>query len=237
MKIKKVLYTDEEKYYWKSGELHTSSGSIKEEDIKTKPKVKSNRNKLLTVIPANFLDNFEKIKRGPQTMTLKDMGEIIIRANINKNSNVLEIGTGSGALTCVLSQIANSVVSYEIREDHFKIAEKNIKELEIENVKLINKDASQGIEEKDFDAAVIDIKEPWLVINEVEKAVKSGSYIVSYSPSINQTDLLIKEALKNQNVIIIKTIEVIEREWDTKKMHPKMRMLGHTAFLTFIRKI
>lgn len=238
MKIKKVVYSEGNKFYWKAGDLHTQLGFITEEELKTKSRV-TNKNKEFIITNASFLDNFEKIKRGPQIMLPKDIGPILTRTSLNKNSKVLEIGTGSGALTCCLAQFVKSVVSYEIREDHLKIAEKNLEDFEIKNVKLINKDATKGIKEKDFDSAIIDIKEPWLVIDEVEKSLKPGAYICSYSPSITQSDLLVKQAEKNTNLLVINTIEVIEREWDIqgRVVHPKMRMLGHTAFLTFIRKI
>lgn len=238
MKIKKVVYTKENKFYWKSGDLHTQLGLVTEEELKTKQKVK-NKDTEFIITNAGFLDNFEKLKRGPQIMLPKDIGPIITGTNLNKNSKVLEIGTGSGALTCFLSQFVKSIISYEIRPDHLTIAEKNLEDFEIKNVKLINKDAILGIKEKDFDAAIIDIKEPWLVIDNVEKVLKSSGYIVSYSPSITQSDLLVKQAEKNSNLKVIKTTETIEREWDIqgKVVHPKMRMLGHTAFLTFIRKL
>jgi len=235
MKIKKILIHKDKKFYWKSGDLHTQFGLIKGSDIKTKPIVYSNKGIEFQVIPASFLDNLEKIKRGPQIMLPKDIGIIITRANINKDSKVLEIGTGSGVLTAFLAKIAKQVVSYEIREDHYKIAKKNLEELGIKNIKLINQDASLKIKEKNFDVAVIDIKQPWNVIKNVSLVLKSGAYIASYSPSINQTQLLLKE-VKKLNLTHLKTVEILEREWDTIKNHPVPRIVAHTAFISFLRK-
>ena len=239
MKIKKVLFHKEKKYYWKEGDLHTEHGLVTEKDIQTKSKVQTHKGKDFIVFPASFLDNMEKIKRGPQIMTPKDIGEIVIRTGISKDSKVLEIGAGSGALTSFMARIAKQVVSYEIREDHAKIVEKNLKDLEITNVKLIKKDASEKIIEKNFDVATIDVMEPGTVINNVEKSLKKGGYIVSYSPSIPQIQSLIKEVNENKNLRVLKTLETIERPWDFKGrvIHPEFRIMGHTAFLTFIRKI
>ena len=172
-------------------------------------------------------------------MSPKDIGEIIVRTGMNKDSKVLEIGSGSGALTSFIARIAKEVISYDIREDHTKIVEKNLKNLEINNVTLITKDASKEIKEKDFDIATIDVKEPWTVLENVSEALKSGGYIVSYSPSLTQSNQVIKEAKQNPDLIVLDTIETIERKWDITKLilHPQIRMIGHTAFLTFIRKI
>lgn len=239
MKIKKVLFHKGKKYYWKEGDLHTEHGLITEKDIQTKSKAQTHKGKTFIIFPASFLDNLEKMKRGPQIMTPKDIGEIVIRTGMNKESKVLEVGSGSGALTSFMGRIAKQVVSYEIRKDHAKIVEKNLKDLEITNVKLVNKDASEKIIEKSFDIATIDVMEPWNIINNVEKSLKSGGYIVSYSPSIPQVEALINTVSENPNLRVLKTLETIERPWDFKGkvIHPEFRILGHTAFLTFIRKI
>jgi tRNA (adenine57-N1/adenine58-N1)-methyltransferase catalytic subunit len=239
MKIKKVLFHKGKKYYWKSGDLHTEHGLVTEKDVQTKSKVQFHKGKDFIVFPASFLDNMEKIKRGPQIMTPKDIGEIITRTGMNKESKVLEVGSGSGALTSFMARIVKQVVSYEIRKDHEKIVEKNLKDLEITNVKLVNADASEIIKEKNFDIATIDIAEPWTAINNIEKALNSGGYIVSYSPSISQVENLIKEVNKNSNLRVLKTLETIERPWDIngRVVRPEFRIMGHTAFLTFIRKI
>ena len=239
MKIKKILFHKENKYYWKEGDLHTEYGLVKEEDIKTKSNMKSHKEKDFIAIPASFLDNLEKMKRGPQVMTAKDIGEIITRTGMNKDSKVLEIGAGSGVLILFMARIAKQIVSYEIREDHVKVVEKNLKDFEITNVELKNLDASIEIKEKDFDIATIDIMEPWTVINNAENSLRSGGYIVSYSPSITQVENLVKSANDNPNLIVLKTLETIERPWDIKGriVHPEFRIMGHTAFLTFIRKI
>jgi tRNA (adenine57-N1/adenine58-N1)-methyltransferase catalytic subunit len=239
MKIKKVLFHKGKKYYWKEGDLHTEHGLITENDIQTKSKVQTHKGKDFIVFPASFLDNMEKMKRGPQIMTPKDIGEIITRTGMNKESKVLEIGAGSGALTSFMARIVKQVVSYEIRKDHEKIVEKNLKDFEITNVKLVNADASEKIIEKNFDIATIDVVEPWTVIDNIEKSLKSGGYIVSYSPSISQVQNLVEKINENPNLRVLKTLETIERPWDIRGriVHPEFRIMGHTAFLTFIRKI
>lgn len=236
MKFKKVLYSKDKKYYWKEGDLHTEFGLIKERAIKSKKSALSNKGIKFHITDANIIDNLEKLKRGPQIMLPKDIGFIIAKAGINKNSKILEIGTGSGMLSIYLASIAKEVVSYEKRNDHYKLAQKNLEDFNFKNIKLINKDASQKIKEKNFDIAIIDIQEPWSVIKQVKKTLKSGSFIFSYCPSIPQITELVNRL---EDLKLISITELIERNWDfqDKAIHPKFRMLGHTGFLILMRKI
>ena len=58
------------------------------------------------------------MKRGPQIIYPKDISQIVIEANISSSSKVLEIGTGSGALTLYLLNILNgsgSLTTLDIR--------------------------------------------------------------------------------------------------------------------------
>ena len=46
------------------------------------------------------------------------------------------------------------------------------------------------------------------------KALKSGGYLVSYSPTIPQAMDFANAILERKDFAIIKTSEVIEREWE-----------------------
>ena len=75
------------------------------------------------------------------------------------------------------------------------------------------------------------------IARETKKVLKKGGFVVSYSPNINQTQQFVK-ALTDK-FSYEKTIEVIEREWTIKDrvLRPKMKDIGHTAFLSFARLI
>ena len=239
--IKKILKWKDKKFYWKENDLHTSYGLFKGEDIKNaKPGsiIKSNTGYELNVLPATFLDKVEKLKKGPQSIPLKDIGSIIVYSGLTKDSIVVDAGAGSGILACLLATFAKEVTTYEIREDFVKIVNKNIEALELKNIKVKNKDVTKGIDEKEVDLITLDMGSPWEAIPEAEKALKHGGILVSYSPSTPQVSDFIK-ALNPKKFQVLKVIELIEREWDfdDRKIHPKYRMLGHSGFLTFVRKI
>ncbi len=240
--IKKILITNEgKKFYVRdlSKDFHTQFGYIKAKDLRKNGKVISNTKKEFFVFTPSFIDAYKKIKRMPQIITLKDLGIIIAETGINSKSKIIDAGTGSGALACFLANITKEVVSYEIRKDFLKVAEHNKKLLNLKNLRIKNKDIYQGIDEKNIDLITLDLPEPWKVLKYADKALKVGGFIVSYSPTIPQVMDFVNDINKNKNLIHIKTIEIIQREWDIRErvVRPKTSIINHTGFLTFVRKV
>lgn len=236
--IKKILIDDKgNKYYWSSGDLHTSLGKVKEADIKKGEKVASHLGKEFLVLDATFLDKTERIERGPAVISRKDIGNIIVTTGINKDSKIVDIGTGSGMLALYLANISSSVTSYEKNKQFYETAKKNAEKLDIK-ITIKNRDALEGIDEKDLDVITIDLKEPWLFLPYAAKAIKSGGFCVAYVPHIHQVQELYKEAIKHQ-FYVAKVSETIEREWviDELKSRPQSTGILHTGFLAFLRRI
>ena len=233
--IKKVLIDPEgEKIYWRNGDLHTRFGVIKEKEIKNGV-VKSHIGKEFLVYDAYFVDRVERIKRGPAVMLNKDVGLIIANTGINAKSKILEAGTGSGRLTAFLANISGNITSYEHKKEIFELAKRNLDDLKLK-VKLKNKDIYEGVDEKNLDAIILDLAEPWKVLKHAEKALKCGGFLVAYLPNITQVIQLVRSL--NSPFILDKVEEVIEREWYVDdRLRPVNTILGHTAFLVFVRKI
>jgi len=236
--MKKILIDKKgRKYLWDKGDLHTSQGIVKEEDIKKGKKVKSHIKKEFLVYPASFTDELKKIKRGPAIMLPKDVGAIIAYTGINKESVVLDAGAGSGVLSSHLAGIVKKVVSYERNKEFFKIAKKNFDFLNLKNISLKEKDIYKKIDEKNLDLITLDLAEPWKVLKSAGNALKEGGFLVSYLPNVTQVIKLVKEA-KKFSFIHERTIELIEREWHIEdlRVRPKSQMIGHTGFLCFFRR-
>jgi tRNA (adenine57-N1/adenine58-N1)-methyltransferase catalytic subunit len=227
------------KYLVEEGEdLHCSHGMVRWADIATFGEgsvVKSNKGAEFRVIPPSIVDYIAKAKRGPQAMTLKDMGLIAAYSGICSGSHVLEAGTGSGLFTMYLAHIVQpaDVVTYEVREDFQKIAKKNFERFRIKNIRAELRDIYEGVEDKVFDAVFLDLAEPWKVIPHIREKLRVGGTLISYSPSINQSRQ-IAESLSDYRH---ETFETILRHWKPDKMSPDTRMLGHTGFLTVARKL
>jgi len=222
-------------------DFHSSEGIISKKDLKKKDgsTVKSSMNKEFVVFTSDFSDDFKRIKRLPQVIPLKDIGVIISETGIGKTSKVLDSGTGSGAVACMMGHLVKEVVSYDIKKEHVDIAKQNVKMLGLKNVKIKNKSIYKDVDEKDMDLFVLDVPEPWNAIRSAEKALRVGGFLVSYSPCVPQVMDFVNTISINKNFIMVKTIEIIERKWDVRerKVRPKSAGIGHSGFLTFIRKI
>ena len=236
-KIKKILINEETAYFWKSGDLHTKDGMFKAKALeKAKNKIVSNSKKEFYVIEPGFNDRLRKIKRAPQIIMQKDIGLILSNSDINKDSIVLDAGTGSGALAANLSQFVKKVVSYEIRKDFCKLAKENFEFLGLDNIELKNKDVYKNISEKNLDLVVLDLPEPHRALNNCYKSMKRGSFLVCYLPSLTQVQELLKYT-KNK-FLLIKISELAEKEWlvEERRIRP-LSVSPITAFLVFLRKI
>jgi len=116
---------------------------------------------------------------------------------------------------------------------------KNLKKANLEkSVETKLKDVTRGISEKDLDAVILDIPNPWDAIKHAYKALRPGGYLCTYSPLSSQVENTVKE-IKKHNFIEVFTVENIQRKMvvSEKGMRPSFDMLGHTGYLTFARKV
>jgi len=187
-------------------------------------------------------DKLLGLKRKAQIILPKDIAHILLECSIQSGHNVLEAGIGSGSLTTALANAVSpggKVYSYDNRDDFIKHAIKNLKQAGLnEMVQTKNKDITKGINEKNLDAVIFDIPNPWDAVGHAWNALKTGGYLCCYSPLISQVEKTVKE-IKKHGFIEIKTIENIQREMvvSERGTRPSFNMLGHTGYLTFARKV
>lgn len=239
--IKKILIEKNsgKRFYVKELEdFHTSFGAIKGPDLKSnKTEVKSASGNAFWTIEPTFSDLWENLQRGPQVVTPKDIGLILAKTGINRNSSVVDAGGGSGALCLSLANVCKEITVYEINPEHHGLLQKNINLFGLENINLKQADVYAGIKEKDIDLITLDLPEPWKAIEHAEKALKPGGHLVIYLPNISQITMFIDSAKKTR-IKVIETVELLERKWKIEGniIRPEFQMLGHTGFLTFCRK-
>ena len=188
------------------------------------------------------------MKRGPQIIYPKDVAQIVLESNIHNSSKVLEIGSGSGALTLYLyTLLKNTGVLYSL--DSSKInqrrADKTISrfistltdennDITFINDELVNFDF-KTLNGK-IDAIITDIPEPWEFFNN-NKIMNNVSW-VSYLPSMTQV-MRMNDVLKVQQFQNIEIKEVILRDWvvDEKIVRPSNKLVSHTGFLVSAKYI
>lgn len=231
-------------YYYKegNGDFHCKEGFVKKEELESdKIIVVSNTNREFIMFDGNKFDLTQKFKRGPQLITPKDLGYVAARCYLGKTDFVVEAGSGSGAATCFFANIVKKVNSYEIKEDHLKIAKKNVETMGLDNVEFFNIDLAENIEnEKDIDLLFLDMPEPNSVLSKKLDCVKRGAYIVCYVPSISQIQEITKLTSERDDLYFEEISEVILRHWKVweRVSRPEHRKeIDHTVFLVFIRKI
>ena len=244
-----LLYIDRRRSYLVravEGEvLHTHKGVIDLGSLVGKrygEYVESHRGERFWILKPLIYDLITSFRRKTQVIYAKDMGLILVYAGIGPGSLVVEGGTGSGFLTAMLAyhvRPSGRVYSYEIREEFLKLAKRNLESAGLlEYVELKNKDITEGIDEVGVDAVVLDLATPWKAVPHAHRSLKGGGVFVSFSPTIEQV-VKTSEALSQHGFIDVWTIEALVREYKVKKgeTRPEMRMIGHTGYITFARKI
>lgn len=177
---------------------------------------------------------FDKLKRGPQVILPKDAALILAYSGISSGQKILDAGTGSGWLAIFLARLVypGEVYTYEKRKEFYKIARKNIDISGLKNIKLFNADIEKAKIKEKFDLITLDLKQPYKLIEKLDKNLKKRGTFVIYSPNIEQ----IKESVQIFEKLgyETKTFENIVREWQIGfSTHPIHSGILHTGFICF----
>jgi len=182
-----------------------------------------------------------EMPRGAQVIYPKDLGPILILADVHPGARVLESGVGSGALTMTLLRAVGptgSVVGYELREDFAGRARGNVEAFCGPDVplRIEVRDVYEGIDERDLDRILLDVPEPWRVVDHAAAALRPGGILLAYLPTITQVARL-REALTDSPFGLTESLEVLQRSWHVERqsVRPDHRMVAHTGFLTHTR--
>lgn len=248
-----VLFTDRKhrRYLvtlFPGGEWHSHAGMLPHDEVIGKPEgcaIRTNKNMEITVLRPTREDFALKMKRGAQVVYPKDQAMIAALADIRPGCTVVEAGAGSGALTMALLDAvgpAGRVISYERREDHLEIAEKNVDRWyggRPANWEPRLGDLGDDLASLECHRLVLDMLEPWLVVDQAAKALAPGGIVLAYMPTVPQV-MRFTEALDDHGSFgPAKTTETLVRGWDVAGLavRPGHRMVAHTAFLTTARRV
>lgn len=182
-----------------------------------------------------------KMPRGAQVIYPKDLGPILMLADIFPGAKVLESGVGSGALTMTLLRAigpTGQVLGYELRDDFADRARRNVESFLGPDIplQLEVRDVYDGIDTDDLDRVILDLPEPWRVVKHAESALRPGGILLSYLPTIGQV-MRLREELDGSAFGMVESLEVLQRGWhiDGQSVRPDHRMVAHTGFLTHAR--
>ncbi len=180
----------------RAGERHSiHSGLIPHDDLIGRPEgvvVTTQMGARLLAVRPTFAEQVTGRRRQTQPIYPKDLGAILMGADIHPGARVLEAGTGTGALTMAALRAVGpqgQVVSYEAREEFLEAAKRGIVETlgsVPSNLTLKLGDVYLGVEETDFDRVLLDLPEPWQAVPAARAALRPGGILFAHCPNVSQ---------------------------------------------------
>lgn len=202
------------------------------------------RGKKMTLIRPTLAEYILKMPRGAQVIYPKDLSLILLWADVYPGATVLEAGMGSGALTLSLLRAVGErgrVISYEVREDFLRCALSNIETYlgKVAHHSPRLKDIYEGIEEEEIDRLILDLPEPWRVVQAAADCLRPGGIFLCYLPTVPQVVKVVEALRAHPSFVFVETVETLLRPWniDGPSVRPDHRMVAHTGFITTARRI
>jgi tRNA (adenine57-N1/adenine58-N1)-methyltransferase len=225
------------------GRFHSHSGIVDHAQLIGRPEgttVRSTVGARYVALRPTLSELVLEMPRGAQVIYPKDLGAILMAADIFAGVRVVEAGVGSGALSMALLRSGAEVIGYELRPDFAARAAANVAQLldphHARRFRVEERDVYDGIVESGVDRVVLDLPEPWRVVPHAETAMHPGGILVAYLPTIGQVTQL-RQTLEDSAFGLAETVEVLQRTWhvEGRSVRPDHRMVGHTGFLTHAR--
>jgi tRNA (adenine57-N1/adenine58-N1)-methyltransferase len=237
--VEKLAITDDNYIYFVEDariSLHIAQGAVdREKMISGKNIVTTSKDERVLLCEPTYKDQVMKMKRKAAMINDKDAGLILTATGLTKNSVVIDAGSGSGGIACRFGALVKQVYTYDIHKDHVKVVKENVEHLGLDNVQVEEGDIATTTPPEKADVVVLDVLDAKAVLANIPNLVKQGGYIALYQTQINQVQDTVTALSSDYK--ILHTVELMERKWvvDEKRLRPDHKMLGHTAFLTFIR--
>jgi tRNA (adenine57-N1/adenine58-N1)-methyltransferase len=225
------------------GEFHTHAGFVRHDDLLGSEEgvsVRSTAGGRYVAVRPTLAEFVLKMPRGAQVIYPKDLGPILMLADVFPGARVLEAGVGSGALSMTLLRAGADLTGYELRPDFAARARANVAgflgDQAADRFHVEERDVYEAIEGTGLDRVVLDVPEPWRVVKHAEGALRPGGILVAYLPTVGQVAQL-RETLAASAFGMAETVEVLQRGWhvEGQSVRPEHRMVGHTGFLTSAR--
>ena len=226
------------------GEFHSHTGVLRHDDLighDDGTTVRTTLGARLIAVRPTLAEYILEMPRGAQVIYPKDLGPILMLADIFPGARILESGIGSGALTMTLLRAvgpSGHVTGYELRDDFANRARRNVEGLLGTDLPLDVevRDTYDGIDEDQLDRVILDLPEPWRVVKPAVAALRPGGILLAYLPTIGQVARL-REELADSPFGMAQSLEVLQRAWhvDGQSVRPDHRMVAHTGFLTHAR--
>ena len=204
--------------------------------------IRTTEGKLIFLMEPTIHDFIMKSERKTQIVYPKDLGYIVARTGLKNGSKVLEVGTGSGALATFMASIVKPeghIYSFDVNSEFMEMAKRNLEKAGMAKyVTMHQHDPHRGVDIRNVDVATVDLGDPWTVVDQVHDALKGGGAFVAICPTMNQIERTAAQ-LKKSGYADIDCVELMIRNIEAREgmTRPSMRMIGHTTYLVFARKV
>ncbi len=194
------------------------------------------------LVPPRLPDLLASLDRRAQIILPKDAAHILVECGIGPGDRVVEAGVGSAGLTIILAHAVGEtgrVLGFDLRDDHMQVARRNLERAKLlGRVELVEGDVIDELDADDIDALVLDVPDPGRVLPPLLDHLRVGASVACYTPLVSQMEAA-RDAMAEAGLGDVRSIEIVEREWVNHGTgsRPETRMLGHTAFLTFARRV
>ena len=206
--------------------------------------VRSSVNEPFLVFRPSLPQLIPNLPRSAQVIYPKDIGPILLWADLFPGARVVEAGVGAGALSMALLRAigdSGQLTSYEIREDFADFARKNVARYfgDAPNWTVKLADVALELDETEIDRVILDLPEPWKVVERAWNVLRPGGFLLCYLPTVLQVKSLVDALRGDKRFACIETTETLMRYWHFKGMsaRPQHRMVAHTGFLTSARRL
>jgi len=225
--------------------FETHRGILYHDDLIGKPwgtQVFSHIGSPFFLLQPSLADLITELPRTTQILYPKDIGFILVTMGIGPGQTVMEAGTGSGSMTTALAYAVGPngrVISYEIKPDAQNLARKNLTRFGLDpRVDFKLRDIGQGFDERDVDSFFLDVPNPYDYMEQVRAALKPGGYLCCLIPTFNQVEKTL-QALRQTKFAFVEVCELLLRYYkpEPARIRPTDRMVAHTGFLLFARRI
>jgi len=162
-----------------------------------------------------------------QTISQPLMVAIMVSAlMVGRSDNVLEIGTGSGYQTAILSRLANSVDSIDRIPELLSSATVKLEDLNCKNVKLLTAEVSLGCERRGpYDAIIVSAAAPKLPNSLLEQLKNGGRLVIPVGSQDSQELMRIIRNVEDYSVHVLtscKFVPLIGKDaWSLQDLQPE----------------
>ena len=233
-------------------QFHTHQGWIEHDDLLGRPAgvtVRSTAGVEYQAMRPGYEDFVLSMPRGAAVIYPTDAALITTMGDVFPGATVVEAGVGSGALTLALLRAVGDhgrVLSFDRRHEFADIASGNIADFFGGDhpawsctVGDLVEELPQALARGEADRVVLDMLAPWECVDVSADALTAGGMLIVYVATASQLSRTAEAVRRTRRFAEPRALESMVRDWHLEGLavRPSHRMIGHTGFLLFARRL